>query len=82
VALKGFITKIRFDLNKVKGGRLSETSALNIAYHIESTFVEHRFSKAIRTDSSEFTEVLENIALLEERHKELVRNKWKEMGKK
>ena len=81
-ALKGFITKIRSDLNKVKSGELSEMHALNIAYHIESTFVEHKFSKVIRTDSTEFTKVLKNIVLLEEKHKELVRNKLKELGKK
>jgi rubrerythrin len=82
VALKGFINKIHSDLNKVKGGQISETNALNIAYHIESTFVEQKFNKVIRTDSDEFKVVLDDIAVLEEKHKKLVHDKLKQMGKK
>jgi len=81
-ALRGFISRVQSDHQKLHGGSLSEDGALMAAYHIESTVVEQKYTEVIRTQNSNYLAALEKLTKAEINHKARIQEKMKARKKK
>jgi hypothetical protein len=81
-AMRGFISRVRSDHQKLHGGSLSEDGALMAAYLIESTVVEQKYTEVIRTQNSSYLTALEKLTKAEVNHKARIQEKMKARKKK
>ena len=71
-ALRDFIAKINTKADRVSSGALSESGALLAARHIESTFIEGKYPEAVLTDIPKYNQILDNLVLRSQKHKNIV----------
>lgn len=77
-ALQAFVSRVNENLAKVRTGQIKEGDALLMAYLIENTFVEGKYTEAVKTKNISYAKTLEKMASAEVAHKDIVVRKMKE----
>jgi hypothetical protein len=81
-ALRIFVSQIASNLEKLRGGPVSERDALTMAYHMESTIIEHKYTEIINTDKAEYSEALGKVAAATKVHRDNLVNRLQLSKKK
>jgi rubrerythrin len=77
-ALLGFMSRVSEDTEKLRSGRLNARDALSVAYHIESTVIEHKYTEVIVTENEKYLTALSNLMHAEVKHKDRIVKRMKE----
>jgi rubrerythrin len=72
-----FIQGVRGDLQKVLSGQLDEEAAIFKAFHIESTFIEQKYTEAIATENEKYLNVLNQLRAGSSDHKAKIAKRMK-----
>ena len=76
-AVKSFINRVSDALAKLRAGHMSEDGAISVAFHIESTFIEQKYTEAISTQNEKYLATLEKLQAAEEQHKLRIAHRMK-----
>ena len=71
-ALRTFHSKVRSDIQKLHLGTLTEKDSIFIAYHIENTVIEAKYTQIVTTTDKYYSEVLARLTTAEIDHRERV----------
>jgi hypothetical protein len=69
-ALRTFVSQIDSNLEKLLTVPVSERDALTMAFHMESTIIEHKYTEIVTTDKVEYSEALAKVAAATKIHKD------------
>ena len=82
IALQTFIHMIKEILKKVNNGQLTRDNILSIARDIEQSVIETKYNRFVKTDNSEYNQLVEQIVTETHMHKDLFTQKLEEVKKK
>ncbi len=77
-ALRTFHSKVRSDIQKLHQGALTEKDSLFIAYHIENTVIEAKYTEIVATTDKYYSEILARLTAAEIDHRDRVVKRMKE----
>ncbi len=75
--INSFVERLQEDLQKVQSGQLDEDAAIFKAFHIESTFIEQKYTEAVRTQNEKYLSVLNQLRAETDVHKAKIAKRMK-----
>jgi Domain of unknown function (DUF4388) len=80
--LRDFIMKTNAKIDSLTSGELMEADAFQIAFHIESTFIESKYPEVVMTDEPKYNQILDNLVSRSKEHKRILARKIKRIKAK
>jgi rubrerythrin len=75
--VNSFIQGVKNDLQKLRVGQLDEDAAIFKAFHIESMFIEQKYTDAIATENEKYLNVLNQLRVETGDHKAKIAKRMK-----
>ena len=76
-AVKSFINRVNGAMAKLRADQMSEDGAISVAFHIESTFIEQKYTEVISTQNKKYLATLAKLQAAETEHKTRIAHRMK-----
>lgn len=81
-SLRTFLNQARANWERLCSSPMTERDVLMIAYHMEATLVEQKYTEVLKTDKPEYLEALEKIVVATKKHREKLVSRMKLLKQK